>query len=512
MKKTKNVCTVIIGLVWLLIQMQVFASGKKDKNLSPQGKPAPEHDFSNHELPPLPPDMKDGSLPPPPGMDGEQAVDYTGVVTVATSEAEVDPEKDTQILEKEITSTNSDESAVLIKSGGAELSGAVIVKRGDATAVNQSNFTGVNAAVVATGGSWLQMSDVGITTEGEGANAIVATGKGTVVSVKDVQIATTKNSSRGLHATYQGSIIAENVTISTKGAHCAGLATDRGEGTVVLNKGSVQTEGEGSPVIYSTGNITAAEVSGTAKGSEIAVVEGKNTIVMDHCTLSGTGPHGIMLYQSFSGDADIGKSVLSIKDCALTSDTTGPFFYITNTNAKIDLTKSDIQFTSGVLLKASGNNGERGWGMAGSNGGSVTLKAYNQKLAGDIECDRISTVTLELGDAAEYTGTINSAKQGCVGVKLTKTAQWIVTSDSYIGSLSDTDSTYSNIISHGHTIYYDSSDAANAYLQQRIVTLPDGGQLVPYIAEHPVIEKKTSKMSNRPPHGKPMGQPPAHFN
>nr|MCR5290256.1 hypothetical protein [Treponema sp.] len=406
MKKTKQVCTVVFGVAWLLFQFQAFASGKKDTFLPSQELSTPEHDFSNSERPPLPPDLKNGSLLPPPGQEEEQPIEYKGVVTVAATETEVDPEKYIEIRETEITSTACDENAVLIKTGSAQLSGASIVKRGDTTSVNQSNFTGVNAAVVATGGSWLQISDAGITTEGEGANAIVATGKGTVVSVRDVQIATTKNSSRGLHATYQGSIIAENVAISTKGAHCAGLATDRGEGNVVLNKGTIQTEGEGSPVIYSTGNITAAEVTGMAKSSEIAVVEGKNTIVIDHCTLSGTGPHGIMLYQSFSGDAAIGKSSLSIKDSTLSSDTAGPFFYITNTNSKIDLTKTDLQFNSGILLKASGNNGDRGWGVAGSNGGTVVLKAYNQKLAGDIVCDSISTVSLELGDASEYTGTI----------------------------------------------------------------------------------------------------------
>ena len=53
------------------------------------------------------------------------------------------------------------------------------------------------------------------------------------------------------------------------------LATDRGEGTITVEAAKLTTSGAGSPVIYSTGNITANNVNGVANNSEIGVVEGK---------------------------------------------------------------------------------------------------------------------------------------------------------------------------------------------------------------------------------------------
>ena len=81
-----------------------------------------------------------------------------------------------------------------------------------------------------------------------------------------------------------------------------------------------------SPLIYSTGTITAKGCTGTASGAQMVVVEGKNTaIVQDSFTLkcSGVGNRnnvdncGIFLYQSMSGDADVGTSKFTCKDSTL---------------------------------------------------------------------------------------------------------------------------------------------------------------------------------------------------
>jgi len=60
-----------------------------------------------------------------------------------------------------------------------------------------------------------------------GAHAVVATGSATA-TVTGCAISTTGESSRGLHATYAGVINGSDLTIETRGAHCADVATDRG--------------------------------------------------------------------------------------------------------------------------------------------------------------------------------------------------------------------------------------------------------------------------------------------
>ena len=107
-----------------------------------------------------------------------------------------------------------------------------------------------------------------------------------------MKIYTTAGSSRGLDATYGGTITASDVDIVTEGAHCAALATDRGEGTVTVTRGTLMTSGEGSPCVYSTGAIRAVDSRGAASNSEIAVVEGKNSIELQNAELTGSVKHG----------------------------------------------------------------------------------------------------------------------------------------------------------------------------------------------------------------------------
>lgn len=59
-----------------------------------------------------------------------------------------------------------------------------------------------------------------------------------------------------------------------------------------MSKSTINTSGEGSPLIYSKGSIKVSEAKGTAGASEIAVVEGNNAIHLEYVDLSGNGTHG----------------------------------------------------------------------------------------------------------------------------------------------------------------------------------------------------------------------------
>jgi len=94
------------------------------------------------------------------------------------------------------------------------------------------------------------------------------------------------------------------MTIDTKGAHCACVATDRGNGTIkVTGTNKLTAAGDGSPCIYSTGDISVPGATGSAATSQTMVIEGQNSITLTDSTLTCTGTAGMMIYQSFSGDA-----------------------------------------------------------------------------------------------------------------------------------------------------------------------------------------------------------------
>jgi len=376
-----------------------------------------------------------------------------------------------------ISATGVDQNAILASNGGnITISGATIIKSGDTTSDDESNFYGVNSGVVASGASNITISDSKINTDSEGSNAIFATGDGSVINVSNVIINTTKNSSRGLDATYNGTIIAKDVDITTNGTHCAALATDRGEGTVHLAGGTIKTTGTDSPAIYSTGNITATGATLSATGSEAAVVEGKNSITLYDSTISGENKNGVMLYQSMSGDSGVGTSYFNMTGGILTS-TEGALFFITNTDSQINLKGVTLKNSSGVLLNAGATTR---WGNQGSNGGNVTLNADSQTLEGSITCDNISTVALNLTNKSSLTSTINSAKTAkSVILFLDKDSTWTVNGTSYLTSLTDEDTDLSNIKDNGNTIYYDSSNSANSWLNGKTITLSGGGTLKP---------------------------------
>lgn len=127
----------------------------------------------------------------------------------------------------------------------------------------------------------------GITASSSGSNGVFATDSGTAL-VNDTSIETMADNSRGLDATYGGMILANKITADTQGGHSAIVATDRGGGSISLADATLSTVGSGSPLLYSTGDIQVNNVSGTSSGSQIAGMEGLNTILIKDSTLEST--------------------------------------------------------------------------------------------------------------------------------------------------------------------------------------------------------------------------------
>lgn len=372
--------------------------------------------------------------------------------------------------------TNIDESGIKVTDGGTfTLSDSIVTKTGDTSSNEDSDFYGLNAAVLAESGSTIKLTNCTINTNANGANGVFATGSRSSAFLSNVVIRTTANGSRGVDATLAGSIICTDTNITTEGQHCAAIATDRGSGNVTVIGGTMTTAGEGSPGIYSTGNITASKARITSTGSEAAVIEGKNSILLTNATLSGAKKCGAMLYQSFSGDAEVGTSNFTMNGGSLKA-AVGPLFYVTNTKSVIELKGADLTATSGTLLKASADK----WGNAGSNGGVVIFKADSEVLNGNIVCDNISSVEAVLQNNTTFTGAINTDNTASsIALTLDPTSTWNVTGTSYLTGLTNKGNTLDNIKDNGNTIYYDPNDSTNSRFGGGTYNLKDGGKLTP---------------------------------
>ena len=413
---------------------------------APKGD-APKADVPKTDVPkadvPRPDDVKTGEINEPTPHKEANPSTFTGTSVISESKT---------FEHQRFDNTTSDQNSFIGKNKASiTIDSSVFDKTGNTTNDDNSNFRGQNAVVLGIEGSQTSIKDSNITSNSIGSNAVFATGEGSVINVENTNIHTKGDSSRGLDATYKGTVNGKNLTITTEGAHSATLATDRGEGTITAEAAKLTTSGTGSPVIYSTGNITANNVNGVANKSEIGVVEGKNSITLTNSNVTGYHDNGFMLYQSFSGDAESGIARLKAENNTLTTHGTGAFIYINNTTAEADLTGNTILMpNTTTLVKAAADSR---WGKDGENGGHLTLRASNQALNGNILADAISTVALDMTNGSSLVGAINTdntAKE--VTLKLSKDSTWTLTGDSYVKSLTNEDTTGENIHLNGYKL------------------------------------------------------------
>lgn len=231
-----------------------------------------------------------------------------------------------------ITASKQNESAVKITNSGVfTLTDSTVSKTGDTSSMDDSSFYGLNAAILAESGSKITLSNVTITTTGSGANGVFATGQGSTVDLTDVTINCTNTGAHGVDATMAGILNLTNVDITTAGnGASAAIATDRGGGTINVTGGTVTTSGTKSPAIYSTGKITVTGATMKATNSEAVAIEGKNSVTLTDTTISGAKNWGVIIYQSMSGDAEVGTGNFTMTGGTLTAEE-GPLFYTTNT-------------------------------------------------------------------------------------------------------------------------------------------------------------------------------------
>ena len=408
-----------------------------------------------------------------PGSSSTNSYDYTSIsATQSVTSSET--------ISSDLSSSDSDKSVIYVSSTGSATIGSNTISKtsGDSSNTENSEFYGVNAAILVNGGS-ATLTGTTVTTAAKGANAIFATNSGTITINGGTITSTGASSARGLDATYGGKITANSLTINTSGGSCASLATDRGEGTVSCTSCILTTAGAGSPVIYSTGDITITSSTGTATGAQMVVVEGKNSATVKSSTLKCTGVGnrnnvdkcGVMIYQSQSGDADDGIGSFTASDSKMeifsssSVYSSAPMFFVTNTEATITLSNVTFTYGSGIFLDIEGTDQ---WGTSGSNGGDVTMTVTGQTIVGDIVVDDYSSLTLKLSSSSSFKGKINSAKSsGSIYIVIDASSKITLTGDSYITKLENADSSGSNIDTGSYSFKYSNS----SYLKVGVFTL-----------------------------------------
>ena len=360
--------------------------------------------------------------------------------------------EDTQVSGSQVASTGTDENAVLVATEGvtATLDGMTITRdSGDSSGGDSASFYGVGAAALVTDGT-LVISNSTITTDAAGGAGVFTYGNGTAY-VSDTTITTAQDTSGGIHVAGGGTLYAWDLTVETSGESAAAIRSDRGSGTMVVDGGSYTSNGVGSPAVYSTADITVHNAALASTGSEAVCIEGLNTLRLFDCNLSGHMSDleqndctwNVILYQSMSGDSQVGNSTFEMVGGSLTAQN-GGMFYTTNTESTFLLSGVDITGAadSEFLLRCTGNANQRGWGASGANGADCHFTSSDQVLDGDVIWDSISSLDFYLTQGSVLTGAVlqdescaGDGGDGYANLYIEEDSTWVVTGDSVLTSL-----------------------------------------------------------------------------
>ena len=360
---------------------------------------------------------------------------------------------DETVSDTSLESTGTDENAALI-SNGAEVTfsnDAISRTSSDSQGGDNSSFYGVGAAVLATDGT-AYVKDSTVTTDSKGGAGLFAYGDGTVY-VADTDITTQQDTSGGIHAAGGGKLYAWDLNVETKGESSAAIRSDRGGGTMVVDGGTYTSNGVGSPAVYCTADIAVNNAELTANGSEAVCIEGLNSLRLYNSNLTGNMSDDdqndttwtVILYQSMSGDSEVGNSTFQMDGGTITSKN-GGLFYTTNTECTITLKDVDITYNDDneFFLQCTGNNNQRGWGQSGANGSDCNFTADSQDMKGNVIWDSISDLDFYMINGSTLEGAFvndesnaGNGGDGYCNVVIDKDSTWTVTGDSTITSLSN---------------------------------------------------------------------------
>ena len=360
---------------------------------------------------------------------------------------------DETVSDTSLESTGTDENAALV-SNGAEVTfsnDAISRTSSDSQGGDNSSFYGVGAAVLATDGTAYVKGST-VTTDSKGGAGLFAYGDGTVYAA-DTDITTQQDTSGGIHAAGGGKLYAWDLNVETNGESSAAIRSDRGGGTMVVDGGTYTSNGVGSPAVYCTADIAVNNAELTANGSEAVCIEGLNSLRLYNSNLTGNMSDDdqndttwtVILYQSMSGDSEVGNSTFQMDGGTITSKN-GGLFYTTNTECTIALKDVDITYNddSEFFLQCTGNNNQRGWGQSGANGSDCNFTADSQDMKGNVIWDSISDLDFYMTNGSTLEGAFvndesnaGNGGDGYCNVVIDKDSTWTVTGDSTIRSLSN---------------------------------------------------------------------------
>lgn len=339
----------------------------------------------------------------------------------------------------EYESDNADENALRVLSANVDLRNVQISKtEGDGSDQTAGNRYGMNAALLATGGTRLDFDRGSVNSAADGGSGIFGHGNGTMIQLRNSTVTTTGDDAEGLQTSDGASIEAEDMTVTTSGDRSAVLRTEKG--SLKITGGTYMSGGYHSPVIYSSGNIDVHNAELTANNSEAAILQGPCTVTLEDCllysnaeknenTTSYTGNVYTVLIQGDNGQEQQDTTFV-MRGGTLSAQSDAVFC----ANADCDITLEDVN-----ILTADNTDFLRVIGTEDEHVTAVTVNTRRQILNGNLSVDSNSALQLNLRDSSQLHGAILRTADGTstsgASVYIEQGCTWSLTGNSVVNSL-----------------------------------------------------------------------------
>ena len=250
---------------------------------------------------------------------------------------------------------------------------------------------------------------------------------------------------------------------------------------------------------------SADALSGDAliSGSEAMIYVDNASISLSNSALSGTALYSHALFLNAASGAMnnticvttgssqsalfLSSSSMKLTDCRLVSTGSGAYsVYLQNSKLSCDMTDisvEDSKDANSVYLQDSTVEFED-CEISGNlyYAGKSSIAFYGADLTGDLFADDSeSDLEMTLFNCSKLKGCSYDDSAMGLCVSLDKSSTWELTEDSFVARLTSADSSLSNIISNGYSLYYSSEHVGNEWLEGKTFSLPGGGFLIPLI-------------------------------
>lgn len=289
--------------------------------------------------------------------------------------------------------------------------------------------------------------------------------------------------SHGLYGSGNGTIIGRNIHHYSGGMRSSSFSGDTPAAYIQIYDSFAHTSGIGSASYYVLGEFYVENCVTFTENAPTIFMDGAQSITLVN-TDSTAGLLGGVV--SFSSQTRLAGAEINFVDSSLHLLNDTPAFWFGNIIATLTLNNtvvvdnpSDVLVVANYSQMTQDFNGYYGYDAnSGLQPAIATVITSESNLKGDLVTYNGSAIALSLDSYSTWSGGAYSGfGEGSINITLSANSNWTLTKDSKVLELVDADTTLSNIISAGFTLYYDS--VSNDWLQGQTVQLAGGGSAVP---------------------------------